>query len=158
MRASSLEQLFDFETAIEAAVAGVLASMGISVHSQRDSADLKTPRIEVQFSSGSVTGHMAIVGCAQIYDQFAGTLRLTVVTDRAKNESSHSVFISKIRSKLYQPAKVFTESNLPFYDVFDVQDQGLQIGLDPERNLDVTVNAYSIRFGINPEAWPIDNL
>ena len=158
MRASSLEQLFDFETAMEAAVVAALTAAGITAHSQRDSADRKTPRVEVQFSSGAVTGHMAMPGRTQIYDQFSGTLRLTVVTDRAKNEASHSVFISKIRSKLYQPAKVFTEANLPFYDILDVQDQGLQIGVDPERNLDVTVNIYSIRFGINSEAWPIDNL
>lgn len=160
MSAPTLAALYDFETQIETAVAGVLTAGGVTVGGTARGADvLNSPCVEVVCNlngpwPGGNSTRLFSVGGDYRPDQFSASLLVTVLTDRKRNASSHGAFRGNVRALLYQFVSKFTGSNLPYLVIMDCTETGSSQSQDESRCLDITVLSWDVRFAILPTAWP----
>jgi hypothetical protein len=158
MAAPDFTTLYDFETQMDSAWSAYLIAQGLSAPKQRGAAVLATPRVEVKFTTGAATGSMHPFVTAEYKprpDRFAGSLLLRVVTNRTKNDSSHSTQRGAVRGYVADFLRVQTTDNLPYLWIFDIMDGGTTESTNDEDSADISDLTFNIKFGIRSDAWPV---
>jgi hypothetical protein len=156
MRAPSYASLYTFEDSIEAACAAVFATAGLNCNVSASTAELATPRVEIQLIVNQATGHLGENPQGDGYpDFFNGTLKLAVVTKRFEDPLSPATYRGKMRSLLYRFDEVFVEELLPYHSVQEVIEIGTTFLTDAETLEDTSIVTWKIQFAIRPGAWPL---
>lgn len=156
MPAPDLQTLYRPEEAVETAVKTVLnTATGITWNRQRSTNSNDTPRGEILIEGLAVTGHRHIHAAAFNYDEWAGSLRLRIVTRRDENTGQHDTILGKVRVALLAQANSFTVVNLPYHSLHECMEESCALNVDSEENEDVTELVYRIRIGIRETGWPV---
>ena len=163
MPASNIKQVLNFDNNIEAAVRAVLVAGGYG-----DSfiagieQELPPSRIEIMFQTGEALNEAALPSGDHVYDFYAGTLTVRIVTFRPDDQPSllegvstlHSEWAAGVRALLQERAAPFTETNLPYYAVKTIRPRGTIRDLDAKWLEDYTRLEFAVEFGIRSDAWP----
>ncbi len=142
---------YDFETVWETAVASLLTAQNLTAGTSLTTDTLTTPRVDVKFETGEETDVMTPTAAAQGFSMiWAGTLTLTIITDRDRNSVSHSAYRATIRGVLAETdgaawAAALGEGHraLEVSHVSTLSDV-----LDGEKALDASVMTYKVKFGL----------
>jgi hypothetical protein len=153
--ASRYEDIYDFETQIEAAVKSALESEGLTAHKQRDTDSLTTPRVEIQYVTGAAMEEYALLpDGTRRPSHFIGTLGTTIVTARQTNGSVHALWRARVRSTLYDFRNTInTTTLLPYLEVWHLQESGTSPSIQ-EESFDISSVSWALRFSIRHNAWP----
>lgn len=150
-------QVYDFETAIENAVADVFTEAGITVAQPSDDPAFEktTPRVEVQFLSGQATGHLQHVtldgkNTALVHDSYTGQLLISCLTKAQHAE--HVSFRAQVRAI---GARIIYLATLAHHEIHDVTPNGTGMVIMPEEGYFESRLQYSIGFCVKHTAWPI---
>ena len=163
MPATDVKQIYNFDNNFETAVRGVLIAGGygdsfIAGISQ----DLPPSRLEVMFQTGEAMNEAALPSGDHVYDFYAGTLTVRIVTFRPDDQPSllpgvstvHSEWASGVRALLQERVAPFNTTNLPYYAVRTILPRGTVRDLDGRWLEDYTKLDFSVQFGIRADAWP----
>lgn len=170
MAAPDVFTLYDFEGQIEPTIAAILTTalagtvppITCQVSVTRDSTTNDTPGISITVSPGAPLGHMTAAGQAnpkQVPDMFDATLTVSISTtrpiDNALTDPLHGILRGLCRYYLSAGAKVFNDTNMPYLQIIEMLPASSASGI-PEANKeqDMTVLIYSLKFAIRPDAWP----
>ncbi len=157
------EELYDFETPIEAAVAALLTPLGLTVVVTKDAADYAKSRnrIEVLFHVEQATRHQSMIpwifpdGVTRNvarYDAWLGTLTLQVVVSAGTAE--FRAYRSRVRQKLAAWWALNDTDTLRDYKIADCLDQGASPALRSDEGYWFCTLTYRVEFTIRSEAWP----
>lgn len=146
--------LYDFETAIETAVAAALTDAGlIAVTPSSDPTFQKTiPRIEVSFQPGAAkqTWHPTQNrNCT-----WTGMLSLAVVTEGdSQNRAVHRQYKAELRNVMADLRNTLN-ATLDYHKIQNIVDAGVSSeSYQPEQGVDVSVLHFNVDFGIDNGAW-----
>ena len=153
---ATYDQIYDVQSAIETAATYILsASCGIAhTYTSRNNSNKETPSAEVQFSLGAPIGHTAIVSGSVVFDAWSGNLSVMIVSDRAVNNVSHSLYVDRTRRHLQNEALWYSGSILPNHVCFRSTNTNTLSQIDEEMNLDVTAMTFEQMIFVKPNAWP----
>jgi hypothetical protein len=169
MPAPDFQTLYDFEDQIETAVAAVLTSvltpiltplsLTCPIFVSRDIDTKETPRVEVEFATGASLDQRGAFGQAnpkQIPTSFTGVLTVGIVTTRPLDSMSqaHGQIRGAVRYALSAGAKLFNTGNLPYLQILDLLPSSTAPNLQQNKEQDVTVLQYAMKFAISNDAWP----
>jgi hypothetical protein len=161
MPASSLDELYSYDRAIENAWQSVLAKAftdagltdTIAYIEQAD--DTKTtPFVDVQMRDVASLEQRRLTNGQPYYNVWHGHLVSRVTTKRGKNSDLQSQIIGVVRVQAAKFRDVLTADNLPFHAVVEMKDAGLHRGLIIDQLLDWSEVIHLIKFGIRNDAWP----
>ena len=153
------EQIYNIEEPVLAAASASLAAAGIaSVPLDMDGENLVTPRVELQFSVGSPTGHAYLSGSgasrAAELDAWGCQLRAIVVTDRAWSSGSHQSYVAKCRSILGDYRRFNEQSgSMPYHHIVKSNNINAQLSIDGELGYDLTALVFDQVVYVRPTAW-----
>jgi hypothetical protein len=168
--------LYDYETAIEAAVQTILVAADIPTYASFSPAELDPPRprprVEIELQTGAATGHRST--STEVYrpDSFTGTLSLTVITNTSDEISSteepinagaraHAQFRALVRYHCGGIETTLTDdanagdTMLPYHSVNRFIEAGTSPTINTENGLLASQLNWEIHFNIRPEAWPV---
>lgn len=154
MPAASIAILYQFESYLDLAVQSVLQSEGVTAFVQGGTDTLTTPRCEVQFSLGSDRKHLVPSDGSFWPNEFNGTLRLAIATNRGQNSDSHKEYRAKAIWLLNDYNRQFTSSNLPYHEVIDMTLTSATPTVQSEDDIDISTLTFSVVVGIRTDAWP----
>ncbi len=170
MPATSIFDLLDPETSIEEAcktvlqgtltgISPALPTIGISI--SRDSDTNETPRFDLQFASGEAILQYGAIGQAnpkQVTVASNGTLTVSVVTtrpnDNARMDPLHGLMRAIARYTFSPQAKVFTTSNLPYFEILEILPAGMRPQMQENKEQDISVLQFAVKFAVRNDAWP----
>jgi len=167
MPADSLDQIYDFETAIEAAFKAFFVSQEIAAYVTNDIGETQKerPRVELMYANGSELGHNSTASTYYRPDTFSGSLNVAVVTN-AKDETAgtaeHAQFRARVRNVMAQSRTALKADRdgdntaLPYHCVLDVMESGTSPAYSPEDGHFVSRLSYELKINIRPEAWPTE--
>jgi hypothetical protein len=153
------EQIYDIETPILNTAALILSGSGIaSTPLDMEGENLVTPRVELQYSVGSPTGHACLSGSgasrAAELDAWNCQLRAIVVTDRAWSSGSHQRFVAKCRSLLGDYRKFNEQTgSMQFHHIVKSNNVGAQLNLDGDLGYDLTALVFDQVVYVKPNSW-----
>ena len=153
---ANFQELFKFEYYFLSASIEVLKRVGITASfAQAGTADLTTPRVELQSLTAGPIGHVKNTSYSgSIYDAYNGTIQALVVTERALNRSLHSEFTSKVISQMSNLINYNTGSILPYHVITKIDFRSTNVSVDAEANMDFSALAMEYIIWIRPESWP----
>lgn len=164
MPAATTREVRDFKTHFRRATLGILQSAGATpVVLERARALLKSSaRLEVSFDLGQALNRDTLPSGRHVYDFFAATLKVRVVTGRGEDQTNpadpavdlHEQLTSLTLDALAEDQEPFTLENLPYYAVQFIEPAGTTSDFDPIYFEDFTDIRFSLRFGIRSTAWP----
>ena len=168
MAASTVDELSDFETAIEAAFKLLFTENGIeSCVDSIDEPDTQRPRprVEVYFAPGGETGHISANATYRRPDMWTGNLTLRVVSNTKPDEvgtSEHSAYRAKVRNLMAMSRTIFKSDAdasdvagyLPYHTVADLVLSGSNPSYEGQDGYYETTISYDLTFNIRPTAWP----
>ena len=155
MAAPDLDTLFDFETQIETAIDTVLTTAGLTATKQRDTSDLASPFVAVQFVQGETLGNLYIhTDSVKREDRWNGEIILTITTQRQKNNSSHATYRKAIR-KEFANWQNQINAQLTYLILLDCKTMGSTPEIAVDENHDQSVMRYGTPFAIRSSAWPV---
>ncbi|MGC3961326.1 MAG: hypothetical protein QM813_26385 [Verrucomicrobiota bacterium] len=165
MPVENINDLYDFETAIESGFKNLFASNDLKAFTSNDGDDDKRPRprVELFFTVGAETGHR--LGALPYFraDAFAGQLLVIVVSNTRPVEvgtQEHSEFRSAVRNLMAKATyllKVNREAAndmMPNHAVHSVVHSGSTPSYESDQGYYETTIQYDLKFSIQPEAWP----
>ena len=179
VRAETDEEVYNFEENFEQAFkVGVEALKNLEVFTPRDMVELPNKRVEVTFTLGEAeypmlpkwrgpTQQQKLANGEEIpliWGNWNGVLEVAIVTDRFEDtpydylaiKNEHNFYKSKILDALAHENELFSELNLPYYEVSEVRPGGhLPEPPDIERMDDRTVQIFNVKFQITEEAFPV---
>jgi hypothetical protein len=156
MPAPSLELLFAYEHAIESAWQTVLREAGILAFIEASDLEKTTPFVDVQLRDSLPQGQQFIYQNAVVYyNAWQGTLSLRIVTQRGKNSDLQAQLIGKTRIEAQSFPVRFTTENLPYHEIQNLREIGIERGIITEQRLDWAELQFKIFFGIRNDAWPL---
>ena len=165
MPADSFDQVYDIETAIEAAFKSFFTAQEIPCYVTNDIAEIQKsrPRVELMYQHGSEIGHNSTASTYYRPDTFAGGLTVAIVTN-AKDDNTgtieHSQFRARVRNIMAKSRTAFKadadaeNALLPYHCVLDVVESGTSPGYEPQDGYYISRISYEIKTNIRPDAWP----
>lgn len=163
-QASSTRELRNFKGQFRSATLAILRSgLAVPVDLERGLERLKcSVRTEIAFDLGPALDQQTLPSGKKVYDFFAATLRVRIVTGRKQNQSFpgdeatdlHEIFSSNAMDLLAEEKDPFTEALLPYYAVKTIMPQGSKSDLDVLYFEDFTDIIFGLQFGIRSTAWP----
>ena len=156
---ATFNQIYDVSAALESAGNLIISASVADVGMPREQVFHSTPAVHIKFLSMKPTGHYQITFDASgsmanaRHDAWEGNFVSYVITDRATDNSFHNTYIATVRQKLSDRTQF--NKNLPFHQVLYVEEQGMDVGFDQEKNQDQTTISYLIRVCVRPEQWPV---
>ena len=169
---ATIEQLYNFESAIETAIksallaAGIKEEYGIEVYTSQDETDFQNirPRIELEFVASAPTGHRITSNAtAYLPDSWEGTLQVALITNSSDGTSGvtdHSGWRARLRYELDLIESTLVsdaggdDTLLPYHSVNKFLAAGSTPTMKPEDGYIESRLAYEIHFNIRPTAWP----
>lgn len=166
MAAPDFIAVYDFETAIEAALYGVFVAEGIAdtfySGSQQDF-DRPRPRVELYFSVGSQTGHIRPDATYYRPDAFSGSLTVRIVSNSKPGTDStaeHSAYRATVRNIMAKARGLLVadaagdDTLLPYHTINDIVQSGSNPSYEGQEGFFETSLNYDLKFNIRPAAWP----
>ncbi len=156
-----IEDIFNYETAIEEAWVTVLKKAGQqNVYVEHSDENKTTPWIDVELTNVVPTGRQFILYpdrqlWAQPYDMWSAQLVSKVVTFRGRNSDQHRAMLARIRVETFLFADRFSPAILPYHKIVQMKESGLRRGFDNATSLDWSEVAAEIKFWVNSDAWPV---
>lgn len=153
------EQIYDIETPVLNTAALILSGSGISsTPLDMDGENLVTPRVELQFSVGSPTGHAYVSGSgsgrASELDAWNCQLRAVVVTDRAWSSGSHASYVAKCRSLLGDYRRFNEQTgSMPYHHIVKSNNMNAQLSVDGDLGYDLTALVFEQVVYVKPTSW-----
>lgn len=158
MPAPSLETLFDPDPQVEAAWKHLLEARGIRAYMQTEVDDLKTPRADIQFRLGKVTGHrFKHLDGKWWYDawNFALTIRLTTnAVKKTPADASISAWKARVRMIGQTASAELDDLLLPYHVFTQIQEAGSTPTGTTEDDCHVCEITFSGLLSIRSNAWP----
>lgn len=164
MPASSLPDLFDFETHYEDALANYFANINATPFTQiltprtnlTAEAEVATPRLEIRMA---ITGEGIQEGyvpnsTARFYTHRTSTVTLRVATNRDNASQNHGTMRGAVRQAMLQVTAAMNANVLPYYQTIYVNEAGSVQGVVTGNDEIVTDLTYAIQFAINVSQWP----
>lgn len=154
--------IFGWESAVESAGYAILSPYINHVDLPGESDLFISPAVEVSMTRGRPTGHQQLVYTASgsvsriINDSYEGTLDITIVTDRAINDVSHSLYTGIARNLIGNKNNFNSGSLMPFHTVQVIEEQGTSYALDVPNNLDLTKLSFNVVMSARSELIPND--
>lgn len=159
-QAMSWDQLYAFEDSIEAAAKSILSTASViastSIFTQQSDSDLVTPRISLQFVvSGALGQYMIRASDSQPFNAaWSGTLGVSIITDRAQNQSEHSGLRTAVRRVLSQVNLWDNSTLLPYFFPFEVIEGASSPTIQTDMDLDITLISFEMKVGFRTDALP----
>jgi hypothetical protein len=163
MPAPSTEHVYDLKTALCTATSQILAEGGFAqVVLERETTRLKTAlRYEISFDLGEAMNQHTLDNGELVYDYFAGTLRLRLVSSRRPLapimehpvRELHDRFVARTLALLEERRYPY-RGILAWHEVKKLRPMGAQYGFDPQFIEDFTDMAFATEVGIKSDAWP----
>jgi hypothetical protein len=151
-----------WESAIESAGYAILSPYISNVELPGESDLFISPAVEVSMTRGRPTGHQQLVynnsgSVTRIFnDSYEGTLDVTIVTDRAINDVSHSLYTGIARNLIGNKHNFNSGSLMPYHFVQVIEEQGTSYALDGPNNLDLTKLSFNVVMSAKSEVIPND--
>ncbi len=166
-QATTIEELYEFETRIEAALKTAFYDVGITAIVSNDVSEdfqQERPRIDLQYVHGVESGHNRAVPPYFQADSFLGSLNVVVVTNsQAATEenpdggmSQHSRYRALVRSEFAKMRYNFAVNPdwLPFYSILDIVEPGTAFVLNAQDGYYTSEINFDFKINIKPDAWP----
>lgn len=168
MPATSLADLFNFESNFEGPLANYIGNVNASwqVLTPRTLANaalgtdiLRTPRItcEVHITGSGIqreTSAGLTSNSSSYYSDRNGQVQLTIVTQRANTAQDYGLMRGTARRVMLESTQVFNANTTPYYQVVDVQEGG-SVQMPMEGNDEIlTQITFPFNFFIIPSAFP----
>lgn len=162
MQATSIDDLFEIEDAVEGACKKLLNSAGIdNVYVQRDDENVATPRVNVQLKLGAATGQKLPDNYGALWvAAWNASLGFQVVTKRSKEATQrHYAIRAALRRIMLQCDSrgnpvAFGEDVLPYHCVLKILDSQTVPIIQGEDDLDESELHYSITVQIRNNSFP----
>lgn len=158
MPAPDYPTIYRFEDTILPQYAAVLTTASLTNARMRQTADLATPRVELEIHMGGTDDHAVVIPSGEtMFDRWRFTLHARVVTARNQNAASHATYLGKVRHLLLAPSTSTTINAALSYHVLCKQ---LQAEEPPEMEVmadedhDETLMKFSGMVAIRSDAWP----
>ena len=160
MKATSLQDLFQFEKHIEDASVDFLKSgTGVDCFPATGEDYLITPRLEVLLTMGGadLPNDSPIDSEPELgaeYLKFSATFEVAIVHDTAieYNRENHLALVGSVRKELLRSASNWNTENLPFYRLKYLRPQGSSRETDADFHR--TILSYEMKFVIHGDAFP----
>lgn len=154
--------IFGWEGAVESAGYAILSPYINHVDLPGESDLFVSPAVEVSMTRGRPTGHQQLIYDVSgsvtriINDSYEGTLDITIVTDRAINDTSHSLYTAIARNLIGNKNNFNSGSLMPFHFVQLIEEQGTSYASDNQNNLDLTKLSFNVVLAAKSELLPND--
>jgi hypothetical protein len=170
MPAANLYQLYAFEDQFHVAAGALLEDAGFPTpYARGDARPLSDTATIVRFTTGAATGDVlripaGVYAGRPTFGRFTGQLEVIRYRSRVENATITDVAgvqrelgrdAGKIRPLFLRECIPFTETNLPFLVVTEVQPEACGWGFDAEQQLDMFTLTWSVSFEIRANAWPV---
>ena len=158
MPAQDIDTLYDFESQMEEAFAGILTADGFPhVYTSRDPEKIITPAVVLRFATGAALSQRALRGdpprlvpCA-----FEGTMIAEIITGRRLPDApDHGPFRGRVRFLLSAAANLIEDRNMPWLQILDFLPGGTSPAMTEEKEIDRSAIHFAMKFAIRNEAWP----
>lgn len=162
MPATDHLQIYDFETAIEAAFETLFVAQEINTLKPGDSEFYNArPRAEVLVMVGRQTGSIWTGDITYQRPQaFEGSISVRVITSAKEDDASiseHAQYRSAVRNVMVKSRQLLNADTLPeFHQLLDVIQTGTSYEYNPQEGVLVSQLTYDIRFCIRQTAWPTE--
>jgi hypothetical protein len=155
MPAANYYELLQFEDSIESAVVSVLNANGLTAVRQRGNTSLATPRVEVRMITGAAEEHYGYDAAGEPFVNFwHATIQLAIVTNRSRNDASHTTYRGKCRWLMQRLALFNTDVLLPYHTIERILESGTSPEIQPDENHDASVVSFAVDFCIRNDAYP----
>lgn len=158
----SLQDIYDFEGAIESAVCELLSDL--PVVAAQSSRTVERTRVSVQFDyEGAESPTYQSQLQSDHYPQHRGTIRVSVVTQRNLNPRNeievptpeilrtlHADYLTKIRTRVLRSA---LDAQLPLHQVVRLRPTGTERSFDSSGYEDSSTETWELALGIRGSAW-----
>lgn len=163
---ATLDQIYDIETALEAAFKTLFEEELFTTYVTNDAAEFQKsrPRVEIMFALGSETGHNSTHSTYYRPDAFNGSLVVAVVTpaDDTNGTAQHAQYRARVRNLMAKCRTRFKsdadgdDALLPYHTVQDVVESGTAPAYAPEDGVYISRGNYELKLNIRPDAWPTE--
>lgn len=157
MPATSLADLFDFETHFADALKLILAGNGLTLLAAHDVDTVATPFVEIKFeSSGRVDDTLVLRPDTSDYyhPHYAGVITLTLATRAGDPAQNHGTLRGTLRNEMSYLTRSITSTELPYYSIVEIRETQTQTAVDPDNDRLLTLLTFAVDFLINPDAFP----
>jgi hypothetical protein len=162
MPADNYGQIFDLESAIEAAAAAILdqaileAGLSAEVYTQRSEQELVWPFISAQFTPGAHNGHSVRCPDGRIREAgWSGRLAFRIETERSLSNGAHLDLRKIVRVAMADPDTEFTGTRLPFHSMA-LTTAGSTPVVQVEDNIDVSELVFEADVFVRADAFPTE--
>lgn len=163
---ATLAQIYGIEEAVSAGwktlLTAAFATAGQSCQvlipdvddeTQTDAA--KVPRVEVSVEDGGNTEHVrSASGSLAYFDEWKLTVKIKLVTDRVRNNSTHRLLRQTCRVVAHTTTRAAFETALTYYQCFHVKGLSSAYSVENEDKLDVTEMNFETVVRVLDTAWP----
>lgn len=156
MPAASIQALYDFEAEIETAIKTACTAASVTAVIQRETGDVATPYVAIQFVQGAGMGHLHKHDSVWREDKWEGEVQITIRTERSQNNATHATYRKAIRKVMseWQVATTGINALLTYLRLLDCKTAGNSPEINTEENIDESTMRYSTPFEIKSSAWP----
>jgi hypothetical protein len=161
--------MLDFETQFESQAAAIMAAAGITatITKIRSASNVPTLDVAYKFEVGSAlaSAHGKTPNGKYHHNIYDGTLEITLFANRDDDANPASSVYAQFALLRRQIAAAFLEGLWPFNTVSPglpyldtqsgwVRPAGRRAGLSEDKEQDLCVMAFHVRFGIPAACWP----
>lgn len=163
-QAQTFDEIYEFETQIEAAFKTLFAANEIVCLVQTDAADdfqKVRPRFELRYIHGSPAGHNRPRAPYYRVDSFVSMLEGKLVTN-AKNTAGgglqeHSRYRARIRNVMVK-ARAYFAANPTLLQFYTITDDLIETGTSPitapENGVFESDIQFTFKVNVRPDSWP----
>jgi hypothetical protein len=158
MPARALEDILKIEAAIQNAWISILQAAGIqpaNLFNEFLANTEVTPRIEINLSGASSTGHYSqVLPNVFTYSAWEGQLVSRIITRRNLNGEKHDELLGICRREASYFLKRFIPAVLPWHSMIQMKEAGTHRMIDTAKDEDVTELTHKVVFCVRENAWP----
>jgi len=160
---ATLDQIYDIETAIEAAFKTLFEEELFATYVTNDAASFQKerPRVELMFALGGETGHHSTASDYYRPDAFSGSLAVAIITPADdQGTAQHAQYRARVRNLMAKCRTRFRSDSeaddalLPYHTIMDVVESGTAPAYAPEDGHYISRINYELKTNIRPAAWP----
>lgn len=153
---NTLAEIMQTEKHVEDGFVAVLKGACPSVYRPRDRRDDSNPKIVLRVIQGKVGLHQHLLASSAIvWDTWEGMLETSVTSNRTTEDGmpTHDQILGELRARLQLHALALTWKN-PYVRLTDIREDGTDVDVEIDSNLDITKINWQLLYNINPAVWP----
>jgi len=156
MPASTVDEIFRFEDTLVAALVTVFNAQAnlAPAFGPRLLTELPKTRLDVAALGFAKASEQQVYGQDRWWDaHYAGDVVLTVITQRGAS-ATHNHRLGLARYLMTPKAQILTRTNLPLWEVLNIEQTGARYDFDEATDTDRTELIYRVDLGILSTAFP----